>query len=277
MKKLLFLACLLFGMNIKAQFVFEHDYPGASTFGSNGSQLMIINFEVSGQMYVNINRGTKNITIYNLNHSLVKTISLASLQVGIGSNHIDDILYLSQHLFNLDTMIEFMYIKDDGVPSQSVVWVYDETGAILFNDSAGVPIRNNVPLQQYPIYNTSQGTKMILSYKNGHGKVWGLAGTLTTAIQEANQNLLQSSGLISNPRPNPAINTTTIDYKIPDGVNQGEIVFYDLQGTEIKRFKVDKTFSSLLISTTDIPAGTYYYQLQTSGNTSAGKKMVVVK
>ncbi|HXB41101.1 MAG TPA: T9SS type A sorting domain-containing protein [Bacteroidia bacterium] len=81
----------------------------------------------------------------------------------------------------------------------------------------------------------------------------------------------------SNPHPNPANDATTIEYKISDGVNQGEIIFYDLQGTEIKRFKVDKTFSSLLISTTDIPAGTYYYQLQTSGNTSAGKKMVVIK
>ncbi len=89
--------------------------------------------------------------------------------------------------------------------------------------------------------------------------------------------LANNGATIANPHPNPTNNTTNVDYKLPDGVHQGEIVFYDLQGTEVKRFKVDKTFNSLLISTTDIPEGTYYYQLQTTGNTSAGKKMVVVK
>ncbi|MBI5219458.1 MAG: T9SS type A sorting domain-containing protein [Bacteroidia bacterium] len=64
---------------------------------------------------------------------------------------------------------------------------------------------------------------------------------------------------------------------LPNGINQGEIVFYDIQGKEIKRFKVDKTFNSLLISTADIPAGTYFYQLQTDAQNSGGKKMVVIK
>jgi hypothetical protein len=40
---------------------------------------------------------------------------------------------------------------------------------------------------------------------------------------------------------------------------------------------VDRTFNTLLISTKDIAAGTYYYQLQTAGDSSGGKKMVVIK
>jgi hypothetical protein len=82
---------------------------------------------------------------------------------------------------------------------------------------------------------------------------------------------------IANPYPNPSTTTTRIDYFFPNGTNDGEIVLYDLQGREIKRFKVDKTFDHLLISTVDIPAGTYFYQLQTSNQASEGKKMVVVK
>ena len=87
--------------------------------------------------------------------------------------------------------------------------------------------------------------------------------------------LSQSS--ISNPYPNPSISTTQIDYDLPKGINQGEIVFYNLQGKEVKRFKVDKTFNTLLISTSDLAAGTYYYQLQTTTQNSEGKKMVVIK
>ncbi|MGZ4117244.1 MAG: hypothetical protein ACXVPY_07165, partial [Bacteroidia bacterium] len=66
-------------------------------------------------------------------------------------------------------------------------------------------------------------------------------------------------------------------YTLPDGTTEGEIIFYDIIGNEIKRFKVDRTFTSLLISTADIAAGTYYYQLQTVGNASTAKKMVVIK
>ncbi|HEX7415356.1 MAG TPA: T9SS type A sorting domain-containing protein [Bacteroidia bacterium] len=94
----------------------------------------------------------------------------------------------------------------------------------------------------------------------------------TTSVQNVS---LENNTL--NVYPNPASNVTTIDYNLPDGANQGDIVFYNLQGLEVKRYKVDKAFSSLLISTNDIAAGTYFYQLQIGGNASAAKKMVVVK
>jgi hypothetical protein len=148
---------------------------------------------------------------------------------------------------------------------------------ILFTENhAGPWVKANFPEAQLPIYNTSAGTKMILSLTNGKANVYSLTGTLTAGIKGYTNNGLLTN-LVSNPYPNPTNNTTRVDYTLPNGVNQGEIVFYDLQGKEIKRFKVDRTFDSLLISTTDIPAGTYYYQLQTSSQASGGKKLVVVK
>jgi len=115
---------------------------------------------------------------------------------------------------------------------------------------------------------------MILSYSYGYAKVFDLGGTLSTAVDRVNHPA--NTGL-GNAYPNPTANTTTIPYTLPQGTNQGELVFYNVQGIEVKRFKVDNTFSTLLISTTDIPSGTYYYQLLINGNASAAKKMVVVK
>ncbi len=279
MKKIIFLSLIAFAINTKAQIVFEHAYDTASTFPNpaSQSQLMIVNFEVSGYQYVKINRVVKAISIYDMNHALVQTVSLASFPMNVNGT-MGDVLYLSQQLFNTDPLIEFMYIYTNslGVNTGSTK-IINQTGAVIFSDTGAASVHPNWAMQQYPIYNTPNGTKMILSYTNGQAKVYGLPGILTTAIHVTNQNLVQASGLISNPHPNPTNNTTNVDYKLPEGVHQGEIVFYDLQGIEIKRFKVDKTFNSLLISTTDIPAGTYYYQLQTTGNTSAAKKMVVVK
>jgi hypothetical protein len=281
MKKLIFIIFILFGLNVNAQIILEHTYDSASTIntigpnGAESSQLMIVKFEISGERYVRINKWGKKITIYDMNHTLLKTISLAGFPMDF-NNQAGDILYFSENLFDLDSGIEFMYVVS---PNSSGYYtgIYNDDGSLLFSDTAAPAIHPNYPQQQYPIYNTLQGTKMILSYENSmHAKIFRLPGTLSTAIQEANGQLMQVQG-ISNPYPNPTNNTTRVDYTLPNGVNQGEIVFYDLQGKEIKRFKVDKTFNSLLISTTDIPAGTYYYQLQTSLQASEGKKMVVVK
>ena len=92
-----------------------------------------------------------------------------------------------------------------------------------------------------------------------------------------NQGNIGNENRLSNPYPNPTTNSTKIDYTLPDSVNEGVIVFYNLQGMEVKRFKVDKTFSTLLVSTADIAAGTYLYQLQTSAVSTEGKKLIKIK
>lgn len=286
MKNIFFLALLVLGLNAKAQITLEYTYDSAATYNycaGVASQLMIIKFEVSGERYVRINRCGKFLSIYDLNHSLLKNISLAGLPQNFNSQ-VGPILYLSENLFNTDSQFEFMYIHDftDSSGNGShVTDIYNESLSLLFTDTSAAWIIPNIHLQQYPIYNTSAGTKMILSCSNsgssrGNARVFSLPGTLTLGIEHGNE-LLQQNNSLSNPYPNPTNSTTRIDFVFPDGVNQGEIVFYDTQGKEIKRFKVDKTFDHLLISTADIPAGTYFYQLQTSVASSQGKKMVVVK
>jgi hypothetical protein len=238
---------------------------------------MIINFEISGERFVKINRWGKSIEIYNMNHALQKTIDCSGFPMAPG-NEMGEVLYLSENLFSTDSKIAFLYGYSGSSSANIFTGIYEEDGNLIFSDTAAPIIRTNTPLQQYPIYNTTQGTKMILSYLNGHAKVFSLPGTLSTSIQEANNNLIaMQTGKVSNAYPNPTSNATQIDYTLPVGVNEGEIVFYNLQGIEVKRFKVDKTFNSLLISTKDIAAGTYYYQLQTTASSSEGKKMVVIK
>jgi len=285
MKKIILIALIAFGINAKAQITLEHTYDSASTFAYGTpaveSQLMKINFEVSGEQYININRWGKYIAIYNMNHSLVKTISLASLPLSAGA--LKDILYLSESLFNTDSKIEFMYCT----ASPIYTGIYNEDGILLFSDTAFPAVRPNWHMQQYPIYNTSVGTKMILSYQGSNlsgykAKVFGLPGTLSTAIQEGNAQLMQAQGALSNLYPNPSAGKATLQYELPKGEREGEIILYNTQGAEVKRYKVDNTFNDLLLDNTMLPAGVYYYQLFTpSGQTGKGaagsKKMVVVK
>jgi len=277
MKKILIIVFIAFATNARTQITLEYTFDSASTIMSSGflqDQLTIVNFEVSGERYVKICRTGHNIKIYDMNHSLIKTISFAGFP-GLNANS-NDFLYFSEHLFNDDNKMEFMYIAPPTSTYYYYTGIYNEDGTLIFSDTGAAEIRPNFEQQQMPIYNTSQGTKMILSYRGGKAKVFSLAGTLSQSIAESNASLLNQSYL-SNPYPNPSVNSTKIDYILPDSVNDGEIVFYNLQGLEVKRFKVDKTFSTLLVSTADIAAGTYLYQLQTTAQSSEGKKMVVIK
>jgi len=281
MKKLLIIILIAFGINTKSQIVWEHTYDSASTSDpfTGANQLMIIKFEVSGERYVKINRMGASISIYDMNHSLLKTISMASFPM-CGTPGPGDVLYLSEKLFDPDDAMEFMYISHPcGASSPNAITnIYKEDGTIIFSDTGAALIRSNIPLQQYPIYNTSQDTKMILSYRNGQAKVFGLPGTLTTGIQEGNAQLVQAQGgQFSNLFPNPGSGKVTLQYELPKGETEGEIILYNQQGTEVKRYKVDGAFKNIIIDNTQLSQGTYIYQLVTSKGAVGVKKMVVVK
>jgi len=227
MKKILYISIIVLSFNVNAQITLEHIYDSAATIVSSANpglnQLIFVKFEVSGERWVKINRVGKNICIYNINHELLKTIPALFLPSNAASG---DILYLSEHLFNNDPKIEFMFLEYS--PGTYYTAIYNEDGTKIFSDTGAAMIKLNVPQQQYPIYNTSQGTKMILSYTTGEAKVFSLTGTLSNDIAQANQGLLANSSFVSNAYPNPAQSTTRVDYTLPDGVNEGVIVFYNL-------------------------------------------------
>lgn len=277
MKKFLLIAFLAFSFHANAQLFLEHTYDSAATWNTcngNSNQLMVVDFEVSGERYVRINRCGRQINIYDMTHTLVNTISLNGVPLNSPYNTVGAILYLSENLFDTDAGMEFMYISDSA--GFFTTKIFNDNGSLLFTENGCPLITPNIHLQQYPIYNTSAGTKLILSYANGQAKVFGLPGMLTTAIETFNEDLI-SSQMISNPYPNPTNSSTRIGYTFPEGTSNGEIVFYDLAGNEVKRFKVDTSFDHLLVSTSDIAAGSYYYQLQTAVQNSEGKKLIVIE
>ena len=283
MKKLLILSLLAFDMNAKAQIVLENIYPQ----GELGN-LRIIHLTNAGYKYSEVYGGV--IKLYDLNHSLYKTINIPNT-APLG---IQDVYFISDELFNTNPSdIEYL-VTLNGYSNMNIkgTRVYDENGNIVFTvDSFQLPHNAQIFNFGEPIFFTPNGVKMILHktipnvFNDSIAVVYSLPGILpcndcTNGVVSGLANDGGNYGEkinLSNSYPTPAINSTRIDYTFPDGVNEGEIVFYDLQGKEVKRYKVDKTFDHLLISTADIPAGTYLYQLQTSAQSSAGKKMVVIK
>jgi len=191
------------------------------------------------------------------------------------------IAYVTKSLFDCDTSnIEYaLSFLGNGFPTSypKRFYVYRTNGTQLenidsccfMNFSSGQQFG---PLYNAPIVNTPVGTKLILRCLDGSTRVYNVCGNLPGNVDD-----IYKEYILGDPYPNPTDNSTTIPYTLPDGESTGELVFYDVTGKEIKRFKVDKTFTQILISSADLAPGTYYYHLQTAKNTSEGKTLVVIK
>lgn len=281
MKKI-FLIILLFAAIItKGQITLEATYDTAS------SNLYMVTLEVDGDKYVKVERQTfshRAIILYNLNHSIWKTIDCSSFPKTDSCNgylnygrYNFQVLYITQHLFDSDDGIEFMYYNTSCGDDYNNVFtgIYNEDGTAIFTQYGAAPsVQLNVPIVFKPIYNTVNGTKMILSFPvTNQAKVYSLPGTLTTS----NMLLLDNShgAALFSAFPNPSSNQITIDYKLPLGTQKGEIVISDMNGKEIKKYSVDNSFSNLVIPTNELMKGMYLYSLKGDGKILETKKIIV--
>lgn len=252
---------------VKGQITYEATYP-SGLLGSFGLKY----FHHTSPKWMRTDY--QNIYLYNLNHSLFRQIPLYDDSAGVQ--------YFSDDLFDTDSS-NFEYIFHKG---NSFKIVREDNTVLFSRDSAtigGFAILSDVDF--FPsITATDSGTKMRLYFPYQHQyEIYSLPGTLpcfnpcdgnfTAGMQESFSN----NSNLNNPYPNPSSSQTNIPIELPRGINQGEIVLYDLTGNEIKRYKVDRTFRNLVLSTADLPAGSYFYQMQTTKGNSPGKKLVVIK
>src|ERR1051326_8140697 len=117
MKKLLILSLLAFDMNAKAQIVLENIYPQ----GELGN-LRIIHLTNAGYKYSEVYGGV--IKLYDLNHSLYKTINIPNT-APLG---IQDVYFISDELFNTNPSdIEYL-VTLNGYSNMNIkgTRVYDE-------------------------------------------------------------------------------------------------------------------------------------------------------
>ncbi len=174
---------LLLGLPCQAQFALEQSYPNAATPNTD-KQLFLVELEDLGHRYVLFNKTTKTLTFFDLDHVQVQVIDLSAAPGTDGSNG-GQVLYITQYLFDLDPGIELMYFEGGGsAPLTVVTSIMDESGAVIQsfpNEAAYVMV--NVPQLQFPITNTPDGTKLILSnLSNLEARVYALPGELSTGM-----------------------------------------------------------------------------------------------
>lgn len=283
MTKFILPILLVFQSVAQGQITLEHSYndAGQYAFSATWQQLYVVNLDDVGDRYLFADKANKKLKFYNLDHSHWKTIDYSNATDMRDDANTQFIAYISQYLFDLDDEIEFLYFDYAATPDFIFVTeVINEDGAVLFSvDNQGPVFTPSSPQLQYPIYQTSNGAKLILSEDgtgNGKAHVYSLPGTLTSGISPGPLHELatMSAGFAY---PNPTATTTRIDYALPVGVNDGYIVLYTTSGQEVRRYAVDRTFTYLQLSTADLQSGTYFYNLQTAQGVSGGNRLVTVR
>ena len=143
---------------------------------------------------------------------------------------------------------------------------------MLFSENGAAPlVRLNIPVVFKPIYNTPNGTKMILSFDNGDAKVYNLAGQLVNEIEENN------SQTNLNAYPNPTNGVTTIQYSIPLNSKEATISIFNLNGVKLRDYKVDNTFNELKINANELGTGTYMYSISVKGQLLKSKQLLIIE
>lgn len=295
MKKFLsFIIVLFTSIQAFSQFTLEHTYNDAGwcAFANvNGTQtagtklFYLVHLEVSGDKYVKINQITQLIDFYNLDHTLWKSINYAGVSLVSPypetEKQASSILYISEHLFDTDDEVEFMYTYG-AYSSQNSTWyvttqIVNEDGSILFSRNAAPFVKPSYPMQYYPIYNTSNGTKMILSNANGTAEVFSLAGTFTAGI--ATNNILNNAAEMSLfPNPSMEGNMITINYTLPSNTHTANLFVFDTQGRQVKSYKIGNGMNSILVNPSELSKGTYFYTIQAEdGKTIATQKSIIVQ
>lgn len=278
MKGALCVMLCIFLSTLHAQINLEQSY--------SSTNLGLIKLSVSGYKY--FEKDSNDIILYNLNHTVFRTITIPALPTTSGNIVVN---YISEDLFDTNpTDIEYLvtYIDTIGpLPlGQRHVAVFDENGNTLFTRDTAELAGSSVPLAGVSgtISATTSGVKMILlHYPTQTTEVYSLPGVLT--CMECNGGIIsgiqpepvQENGEQQQliPYPNPSNTSTTIPYELPEGVHSGQIAIYNMLGEEVIRYHVTDTFSSIVIDRGELPSGMYTYMLVTGSDAIPGNKFVI--
>lgn len=239
MKKILTVVGVLMSSVVWGQLSFEHKYENGI-----GTIAHVENVEGEGHKYVYINKTSNSFDVYNLDHSLFKSVQLTHPGNPMGFNR----YYLSKTLFNSDNKIEFLIaFSNSGTYS---AYLMNEDGVTLqtFNNSTGGEVTR-----------VGGSYKLLTSEYNAgtiHTNVWNLPGQYLGVTSEPREGFGETEIY-----PNPVETVATITYTLPNGQKQAPLRIYNTIGILVKQLTVTDQFKNVLIHSGDLPRGNYVYEV----------------
>lgn len=163
----------------------------------------------------------------------------------------------------------------------------DSTKAISYTDLIAVIIeaikeqqaqiealQTSAYLRENEIARLHEAIRHLSSSNNG---IESKSETIFEERSSTNESSANSGKLLDN-IPNPFSSTTEIKFEISKMANYASLIINDLQGTEIKSYKISqKGFGSIILSSSELKTGIYFYTLIIDNKIIDTKKMILTK
>jgi hypothetical protein len=230
----------------------------------------VVEFETLGFKYYLMDVPNGQCRIYNMDHSLFKTIN-CNVPSGF---FLYDIKFLSEELFDNDTGIELLctFYKYNASPE------YYEYDTKIINEDGSQLTFIDGALYNY-INKTEENTYKLFSYCYDFSvwpeKVWtniyNLPGSPVVSAFLENEN----EDFNLKAFPNPTEGQLKVAYNLPPEVQEGTLFLYDNNGRQINRFVIDNHTNHLLLNISDYKNGVYHYFVEYGNKRSPSQKLVV--
>jgi hypothetical protein len=249
-------------MTLFAQPTYEH------TFSESAN---IAFLDKLGEVYYTMDVISKQCLIYDMDHTLLKSIALPTPE----GYYLSDIQYLSENLFNQDDLVELVYIYSKYVPTDFSYYYTFETR--LINE-------NGVDLLTLPsgsgfttVIETPSSGKKFLVYDYDYSVIPYRTSTNVYSLPETGtKSVTRSLTKLEGPAwPNPASGQVNIPVTLPEGVHSGSLEILDIHGRSILSYPLTNTSGTVVVPTSQLHSGTYLYQVHTGEHTSEVKKIII--
>lgn len=262
MKIFLAFAIWLGSLSLFSQPVLEHTFSESAAF----CQLKSL-----GEVFYAMDVVNKQCLIYDMDHTLLRTISLPTPE----GYYLADIQYVSETLFNSDNLVELVYIYSKYVPTDYSYYYTFETRLVNENGSILLTLPG-VGFTQ--VVETSDQKKKFLAYEYNYSVI--PYATKTHVYNLPDQSTKSASQFINpvglgNAYPNPANRQVFIPFTMPEGAQSGTLLLSDMNGKKVLSYPINSSADHVLLPTSQFAPGTYIYHLDTDLGRSEGKKVVI--
>ena len=260
-KKLLILSlALLPSVAALAQITHENSYIGAAE---------VTNIENNGYKYFVTDYINNSVAIYNEDHTPWKTVAFPLSQ----NQYLYDVSYVNSKVYNLDDLVEILLITYNYVSTSDTTGYYAYTTEVV-NENGTVLL--TVPGGGYAFtYTDSDSKNKLVVYVYDYSVSTYITSTEVYALPVKSSGINQNPGDAPLPYPNPASGNINLPYTLNQRSGNREMVISDTSGKEYSRKNVSAQEGLLNVNTSSLPAGTYFYRIESNGKSMPAGKFVV--
>ena len=219
----------------------------------------------------------ESIVLYNMDMTLLVSMTIPIEYDGPANA----LFHVSRQLFDCDsTNIEYLITRAGFEPEERFVKIFREDGEEIFSlpehyyeTQEGI-IQN--PSIGYPLAQVEDGVQFV--FRNGFGgtqvtspsKVYKSCGQIPSYSCQilgsgGNVGLDDNVGGVNaySLHPNPGDNRFEIEYQLPNGQSEGQLLVYSISGQLVLEKRVGEAMRKILVNTSDWETGRYEVVLRT--------------